>query len=92
MKMTGTKIAAIAMVVAIAAKVISLRTVECRLPSIFAHLEMSHDVLEHHDRIVDDNPDRETQAQQCKGVERETKEVQGNEGAQRSKWESPARR
>ena len=64
MKMTGMKIAAIAMVVAIAAKVISLDPSSAACRSILSHLVVSNDVLEHHDRVVDDDPDCQAESEQ----------------------------
>ena len=44
-------------------------------------LVVAHDVLEHHDRVVDDDPDRERKPQQREGVDREAEEVQDDERA-----------
>ena len=49
------------------------RAVECCGQPVLAHLHVPRDVLEHHDRVVDDKPDGQRQRHQRKVVDAETK-------------------
>ncbi len=51
-------------------KPISLRAVERRRHHVLAHLHVAHDVFEHHDRVIDDEADRERDRHQRQIVER----------------------
>ena len=42
--------------------------IDCRLHARLAHLAMAHDVLDHHDRVVDDEADRESNGHHGKHV------------------------
>ena len=53
-----------------------------RLHLALAHLAVPVDVLEHHDRVVDHDADRQRQAEHGEGVEREAEEVDHDEGAE----------
>ena len=72
MKPTGTKIATSDSVVAITARPISLVAFDRRLHRRHALLlDEPVDVLQHDDRVVDDDADRERQRQHRQHVERE---------------------
>ena len=58
MKATGRKIATMAALAATAAKVISRAPTEAAFHPALALLAVPVDVLEHHDRVVDDDADR----------------------------------
>ena len=58
------------------------RAVQRRTQRLGAFLEMAHDVLEHHDRIVHDEPEREDQGHQRHVVEAEIHQPHHHEGAQ----------
>ncbi len=57
------------------------RAVDGRLHARFAHLEMAHDVLEHHDRVVDHEADGERERHQRQVVEAVVQQVHHRERA-----------
>jgi len=65
---TGTKIARIATDAAIAGEIDLARADDRGLDLGLSRLAVAHDVLEHHDGVVDDDADHERQAQQSEGV------------------------
>ena len=40
---------------------------------------MAHDIFPHHDRVIDQDADRQRQGQQGQEIQREAKRIQGNE-------------
>ena len=62
MKRTGMKMATSDTVIAMIGEGHFLRPVERRLHRRLAHLHVAHDVLEHHDRVVDDEADAQGEA------------------------------
>ena len=49
---------------------------------VFPHLDVSHDVLAHHDRVVDQNADRQREAEQRHRLELEPERPHGDEARQ----------
>ena len=58
-----------------------LRAVKRRLERRLSHLEVTDDVLEHHDRIVDDKTDGERQRHEREIVDAEAEHIHHREGA-----------
>ena len=69
MNSTGMKTATSDKVIETIVKATSARSVERRLHRRLAHLHVAHDVLEHHDRVVHDEPDRQGERHQRQVVE-----------------------
>ena len=59
-----------------------LRALQRRLERIFARLHVAHDVLEHHDRVVDDEADREDQRHHREVVQAEVQHLHHGERAE----------
>jgi hypothetical protein len=81
MKPIGRNTATIDSVVASTARPISLRAVQRRVVRGLAHLHVAHDVLAHHDRVVDQQAHAQAQRHQRDGVDREAEHVHEQEGA-----------
>ena len=62
MKATGTNTAQIAKVVAITARPISSVPSRAARVVVLAHVHVAHDVLAHHDRVVDQQADAQATA------------------------------
>ncbi len=82
MKTTGMKIATTASVAASAAKVISPVPSRAARDPVLPLLGVPEDVLQHHDRVVDDDADGEREPEQGEGVEREAEEVDDRDRAE----------
>ena len=81
MKRIGMKTAASEIVIDRIVKPISRRAVHRRLERLLAHLHVPDDVLQHDDRVVDDEADGERERHQREVVERVAAEVHHGERA-----------
>ena len=75
MNAIGTNTATIANVVAITASPISSVPSRAAVHVVLAHRQVAHDVLAHHDRVVDQEADAQRQRHQRQEVEREAERV-----------------
>ena len=82
MKRIGMKTAASDVVIVRIVKPISLRPLQRRLERRLAVLHVPHDVLEHHDRVVDDEADREDERHHRQVVEAEVQHLHHGERAE----------
>ena len=80
MKSTGMKTAASDRVIARIVNATSCEPSSAACIARLAHLHVPHDVLEHHDRVVDDEADRERQRHQRQVVEAVAEQVHHREG------------
>ena len=79
MKITGTKMARMAMVAAMAAKVISRAPTSAACTLATPVLPVAHDVFQHHDGVVHHDADGQREAQEGEGVQREPQKMNENE-------------
>ena len=82
MNRIGMNTAASDIVIETIVKPISFEPFERRLERRLAVLDVAHDVLEHHDRIVDDEADREDERHHRQVVEGEVQHLHHREGAE----------
>ena len=82
MKSTGMKTAASETVMLRIVKLISREPSSDACSGVCAALDVPHDVLEHHDRIVHDETDREDQRHQRQVVEAEVQQPHHDERAE----------
>ena len=89
MKSTGMNTATSDSVIETIVKRDLLRPVERRAHRRLAHLHVPDDVLEHHDRVVDDEADRQDERHQRQVVEAVAEQVHHREGRRRSRRAAP---
>ena len=82
MNRIGMNTAASDVVIVRIVKPISFEPVERRLERRLARLHVAHDVLEHHDRVVDDEADREDERHHRQVVEAVVQQLHDGEGAE----------
>ena len=91
MKATGMNTATIENVVAATASPISAVPFSAAVRRSSPRLHVAHDVLAHHDRVVDQHADRQRQAQQGHEVEREAAQPDRDEGGDHRGRQATAR-
>ena len=74
MKATGMNTATIVKVVAMTARPISAVPSRAACEVVLAALQVAHDVLAHHDRVVDEHADGQRQAHQREHVQGEAEQ------------------